>query len=566
MPANAEQEVPPPQEVTTDGPFTVTGLPTPATYEVKVERPGFDPQVTRVELNGGQSGVLDTSSLAAANGSITGRVVDGAGNGLGNVKVVLRSGAIEKTIVTPTVGTVGEYTLDGLPTPRTYVITYTLNGFTSATVALDLTGGENKTDVDAQLIGGAGTVIGTVRDVDGNPLGGVKVVVAKGAIDGGDRDAHDRRRRGGRRQLLGRAAFRSRARTPSRSRSTASRARHARSTFLGATDQPTVARRRAAPGQQQRSAEPSTSPVATPTSTSASRSSCPMARRKRTAVTTSTPAGFYSFAGVPDGTYTLRVFGAGVLQHVVRITTSEGVDRDARHHGDREMNTLIASAFPSFIEASGGQTVQGRDLDRQHLGPDRRLHRQGLRSRSAVDRSRPGAPLAVPRRHRHRRSCTSACPPGSPAGMRSITFHVCSENDHSQFALATISLNIAGLPRMTVNLDPVSITSGKRAQFGMVVANKGNARCRSRPAPSIPRIRPSSSSRPPMLHLLPGEQTAVQAQVVAPRRGCGTPKVRVLSFVGTRSTPQTGRPARSRRSARSSNGRGSVAGCCRCSG
>ena len=47
---------------------------------------------------------------------------------------------------------------------------------------------------------------------------------------------------------------------------------------------------------------------------------------QRVAVTTSDPAGFYNFAGVPAGVYTLRVSGAGVTQHVVQITMVEGVD------------------------------------------------------------------------------------------------------------------------------------------------------------------------------------------------------------------------------------------------
>ncbi len=324
IPANTSQKVPAPQVLTTNGPFTVTGLTTPATYEVSVARPGFDPQVSRVDLNGGQSGVLDTASLAAANGSIKGRVVDGAGNGLGNVKVVLRSGAIEKSIVTPTVGDVGSYTLDGLPTPRTYVITFTLDGFTSATVALDLSGGENKEGINAQLIGGAGTIIGTARDVNNNRLGGVKVVVTKGAIraetatlttGGGPTgtgsysvsnlpvpglytvtfslDGYQSETR--QIDLLGATA------TPP----VVDIVLHLASSTLNGTVHVTGGQANLNVGLTVELSDGST---------------------VRTAVTTSTPAGFYSFAGVPEGTYTLRVFGAGVVQRVVRISTVEGVD------------------------------------------------------------------------------------------------------------------------------------------------------------------------------------------------------------------------------------------------
>jgi hypothetical protein len=219
---------------------------------------------------------------------------------------------------------VGEYTLDGLPTPRTYVITYTLNGFTSATVALDLTGGENKTDVNAQLIGGAGTVVGTVRDVDGNPLGGVKVIVAKGAVTA---ETATLTTGGG---SAGAGSY-SVAGLPIPGTYTATftldnfQSETRQVTFLGATDRPTpldVVLRRASSnisGTVHVSGGAPNLNIGLTVELSDGTS-------QRTAVTTSTPAGFYGFAGVPDGTYTLRVFGAGIVQHVVRITTSQGVD------------------------------------------------------------------------------------------------------------------------------------------------------------------------------------------------------------------------------------------------
>ncbi|MGB8859551.1 MAG: carboxypeptidase-like regulatory domain-containing protein [Ilumatobacteraceae bacterium] len=165
------------------GMFTAGSLQTPATYEVRIEREGFDPVVTRIELKGGPPLQLDTANLTAANGSISGQVVDGAGAGLGNVKVVVRSGNIERSILTPTTGNAGSFTLDGLPSPRTYVITFTLAGYSSETMALEVAGGEKKQlPRQIQLLGGAGTVVGVARDANGTPLGGVKVVAAKGAI------------------------------------------------------------------------------------------------------------------------------------------------------------------------------------------------------------------------------------------------------------------------------------------------------------------------------------------------------------------------------------------------
>jgi hypothetical protein len=79
---------------------------------------------------------------------------------------------------TPTTGNVGEFVLIGLETPRTYVLTFTLEGFSSQTLALDLLAGENRTGITATLVGGVGTATGTVRDPAGDPIGGATVVVA----------------------------------------------------------------------------------------------------------------------------------------------------------------------------------------------------------------------------------------------------------------------------------------------------------------------------------------------------------------------------------------------------
>ncbi len=182
VPSSPDQEVPPPKVVESTGEFSVDGLPTPATYSVRVERPGFEAQTFTVELGGGANTVLDTAQLTASTGGIQGVVVDGNGTPLGGVTVTVRSGAIEQISTTPTAGAVGSFDISGLPTPRTYVLTFTLDGFSSATIALDLGGGETRSGLTAKLVGGAGTVRGTARDVNGNPLGGVQVVVTRGDL------------------------------------------------------------------------------------------------------------------------------------------------------------------------------------------------------------------------------------------------------------------------------------------------------------------------------------------------------------------------------------------------
>lgn len=181
-PVPGEPPVPPPVPVVqeTTGPVAFEGLVTPATYRMRIEAEGFEPQEFDQTLTGGDAAVLNTVRLGAATGSITGTVRSSDGAPLGNVKVEITSGDITKEATTPTAGNVGTFLVDGLDTPRTYVLTFTREGFSSQTIALDLGAGEARAGVDATLTGGTGSISGLVTDVAGLPLGGVEVAVTRG--------------------------------------------------------------------------------------------------------------------------------------------------------------------------------------------------------------------------------------------------------------------------------------------------------------------------------------------------------------------------------------------------
>jgi hypothetical protein len=120
--------------------------------------------------------MLNTVSLSAASGTIEGHVTDGTGAPLGGVEVVARSGDTEVRATTPTTGSVGSFRLVDLDTPATYVVTFTRDGYSSQTIALDIGPGGTES-VSAMLVGGNGTIGGTVVDATGAPLGGVTVDV-----------------------------------------------------------------------------------------------------------------------------------------------------------------------------------------------------------------------------------------------------------------------------------------------------------------------------------------------------------------------------------------------------
>jgi Carboxypeptidase regulatory-like domain len=180
----AENAPPPPSyspPVDAEGNFSQPIPVTPADYQFVIESTGFDPRQFTETLGPGENKVINTVTLGAAEGSISGFVTDGAGAPLGGVEITIRSGDFEKTTKTPTSGNVGNYRLDGLETPRAYVLTFTLPGFADQTVSLDLPSGQNLTK-NVQLLGGTGTVTGTVTDKNGALLGGVTVAIARGTF------------------------------------------------------------------------------------------------------------------------------------------------------------------------------------------------------------------------------------------------------------------------------------------------------------------------------------------------------------------------------------------------
>ncbi len=179
--AQAPPPAPPPaQTIETAGPVAFEGLTTPGTYRITVQADGFEAQEFVQQLDGGADQVMNTVRLGAASGSIAGTVRDSTGAPLGNVKVTVTSGDIKKEETTPTQGAVGTFLVDGLETPRTYVVSFARDGFSGQTIALDLAAGTARTGVDGMLVGGTGTITGLVVGPDGAPLGGVQIVATKG--------------------------------------------------------------------------------------------------------------------------------------------------------------------------------------------------------------------------------------------------------------------------------------------------------------------------------------------------------------------------------------------------
>jgi hypothetical protein len=160
--------------------FSINSLATPGSYELTFSAPGYQPTTSDEQLQGGEALVTNTVELSAGGGSITGLVTDGV-NPLGGVVVTAIAGDTSVSSATPTSGSIGRYTIGGLASPQTYLLTFSLNGFGSETAAVDLAPGENRTGVDIVLTGGTGSVSGRAVDEAGNGIGDVVVTITGGS-------------------------------------------------------------------------------------------------------------------------------------------------------------------------------------------------------------------------------------------------------------------------------------------------------------------------------------------------------------------------------------------------
>jgi hypothetical protein len=160
--------------------FLLANLPTPGTYELSFNAPGYQATTITQDLKGGEQLVTNTVRLAANTGSVSGTVTDGV-NPLGGVVVTAISEGKALTSATPTSGAVGRFTVTGLASPQTYLMTFSKDGFGAETITVDLGPGQDRNDLVVVLTGGTGSVSGKAFDGDGaTGLGDVTVTIAGG--------------------------------------------------------------------------------------------------------------------------------------------------------------------------------------------------------------------------------------------------------------------------------------------------------------------------------------------------------------------------------------------------
>jgi hypothetical protein len=158
------------------GQYTLPNLPAPGSYQLTFTTPGYQASTVVDTVSGGDERLEPTVTLGASTGQISGTVADKA-TPLGGATISTTVGGKALTVITPTTGQVGAFVLGNLPTPATYVITFSAPGHGSVTTIVDLTAGQSRTGLTADLAAGTGSVTGRLVDAGGNGLGGATVTV-----------------------------------------------------------------------------------------------------------------------------------------------------------------------------------------------------------------------------------------------------------------------------------------------------------------------------------------------------------------------------------------------------
>lgn len=168
-------------EVGPDGSFALADVPSPGTYQMVVEKPGFAPAIRDVVLEPGRplDGVEVT--LTAGTGLITGSVSGPIGP-LGGATVVATDGTTEIRTVSLTEGPVGTFALRNLATPGQYTVTISRDGFAPESRTVSLDQAQTSADYSARLVPAAGSVQGRAL-IDGNPARGLTVALSGGAVN-----------------------------------------------------------------------------------------------------------------------------------------------------------------------------------------------------------------------------------------------------------------------------------------------------------------------------------------------------------------------------------------------
>ncbi|MEO9325447.1 carboxypeptidase regulatory-like domain-containing protein [Nocardioides sp. C4-1] len=165
-----------------DGAFELLDVPSPSVYDLIVEKPGYATSTQRIDVSAGEERTGVEITLRQGDGVITGQVVSG-GQPLEGATVTASSGQTAVTTMTLTGDGAGTFAVRGLPTPASFTLVVTLEGYASQTLSASLGQGQSLTGLEVTLDRSSGSLQGTValRDpADLADAAGVIVTVTDG--------------------------------------------------------------------------------------------------------------------------------------------------------------------------------------------------------------------------------------------------------------------------------------------------------------------------------------------------------------------------------------------------
>ena len=165
-----------------DGTFTLTDVPSPSVYRLVVSKTGYATSSQRIDIGAGEVRGGVQIRLVKGDGLIAGQVNSIAGP-QGGVTLTATSGQTTVSTVSLTTDPIGSFSLRGLPTPASFTVVASKDGFASQTLTLTLTVGQKLTGVSITLGQSAGSLSGNVSTLPGGaPAPGVTVTVTDGQL------------------------------------------------------------------------------------------------------------------------------------------------------------------------------------------------------------------------------------------------------------------------------------------------------------------------------------------------------------------------------------------------
>jgi hypothetical protein len=169
-----------------DGSFTLSGVPSPSVYLLVLAKPGYATSTQPIDVGAGEDRTSVSLVLRQGDGLISGTVAS-ATAALSGVTITATTGTTSASTVSLSENPPGGFTLRNLPTPGTYTLIASTDGYASQTLTVTLAAGQKLTGVALTLGKSAGTLSGLASIVHPSPqadtpAAGVAVSVTDGLL------------------------------------------------------------------------------------------------------------------------------------------------------------------------------------------------------------------------------------------------------------------------------------------------------------------------------------------------------------------------------------------------